>query len=164
MVGKTTLAWILLAVATTSVAAQIEPAPTPARAAQASPAVAPETRTIKLDLDQLIDIDAAFGHAEFNPSARREMWKDPMVRLEYGLAREQWAAQWGGMPNSWPPATIGASILLRPPAGPRLIFPVSWASDWEQLTPQEKIGRLTEDALYAGIYAGIIAGILRALR
>jgi len=159
MVGRTTLAWILLAVAAAGAAAQSDRVPTPA-----APTVAPENRPIKLDLDQLIDIDEAFGHAEFNPSARREIWKDPMVRLEYGLAREQWAAQWGGMPNSWPPATIGASILLRPPAGPRLIFPVPWATDWDYLTPQERIGRLTEDALYAGIYAGIIAGILRALR
>ena len=119
---------------------------------------------LKLNLDQLIDIDQSFGHAEFNPAVRREMWRDPMVRLEYGVAREMWAAQRGGLAGSGIPWSISTSVMMQPGVSPRLIFAGPWAADWDRLTAQERIGRIAEGAVYAGIVAGIIAGLAHSLK
>ena len=119
----------------------------------------PATRPLTLDLDKLFDLHGEQGHAEFNSTLRRVWWSDPMVRLSYGVAREEAAARRGGLVGY--PAPFSASAMMSRPPGPdlRLVLAGPFASDWHDLSGQEKVGRIAEGA----VYYGLIYGILRAL-
>ena len=145
-----------LLIAAASAAAQ-PPAPTPA-ADPSSPGLA-ATRPLSLDLDKYFDLHRERGHAEFDASLRRAWWNDPMVRLSYGVAREEAAARRGGLVGY--PAPFSASAMMSLPPGPnlRLVLAGPFASDWHDLSTQEKVGRIAESAAYYGL----IYGILRAL-
>jgi hypothetical protein len=130
----------------------------PSTAPQAAPTASGE-RTLTLNLDQLLDLNIERGHAEFDSAMRREAWKNPMVRLEWGLQREQWAMRRGFIGGSGIPWGVSTSIAFQPGVNPKLVMKGPWAEDWHELTPEEKIGRLLE----TGAYAGLIIGLLHAL-
>jgi hypothetical protein len=133
--------------------------PVPAPSPTPSPAETPATRPLSLGLDKLFDLQRARGHAEFNSSLRQVWWNDPMVRLSYGVAREEAAARRGGLVG-YPAAFSATAMMSRPPgADLRLVLAGPFASDWHDLSAQEKFGRIAEGAAYYGL----IYGILRAL-
>ena len=137
-------ALVLLGVA----AAAEEPAATP------TPTPAPQPFSLKLS--DLIEAGQERGHAEFDLGVRREMWHDPMVRLAYAVGREEASqVRWGS-----PPLTATRLLLPSPAMDFRLVLAGPFASDWHELTPQEKIGRVAESA----VYWGLIVGLARALR
>ncbi|MFI5143533.1 MAG: hypothetical protein ACHQQS_13570 [Thermoanaerobaculales bacterium] len=150
-------AMAFLVLAATLAWAQV-PAPPPDTPGPATP-TAPQ-RTVTMNLDQLIDFNQERGHAEFDPAWRREAWKDPMVRLEWGIAREQWTMQRGFVGGSGIPWGVSSYMRFQSGVDPRLVLRGPWAADWHELTPQEKIGRIVE----TGVYAGLIIGLLHALR
>jgi hypothetical protein len=121
----------------------------------------PETqRKLTLNLNDLIEFQQERGHAEFDIGARRELWQDPMVRLAVGLAREQAAGTRGGLVGAHGAWNASSLLVTMPGADPRLVLAGPFASDWHELTPQEKVGRVAEQA----VYLGLIVGILRNLR
>jgi hypothetical protein len=140
-----------LLVALVPAVAEEPPAPTP----QAPAAGAPTP--FKLDLANLLALPDEEGHAEFNLGLRREFWNDPMVRLAYDLRREQ-ASQ---MRFDVMPWTANDWLLAMP--GPDLgqVLAGPFASDWHELTPQEKIGRISEGVVYWGLFVGILSSIRR---
>ena len=98
------------------------------------------------------------GHAEFAASMRRFMWQDPMIRLQYGLDQAAWDAQRGGIKMAMP-YSIAARVALQPGVDPRLVLSGPFAADWNDLTPQEKIGRIAEDVTYAGLVIGLLSAL-----
>ena len=88
---------------------------------------------------------------------RRAMWDDPMTRLAFGMVREQ-ASQmrWGPLP-----LTATGRLVPMPGAYPRLVLSGPFASDWNDLTPQEKIGRISEGVVYWGLIIGILSSFHR---
>ncbi len=143
------------------IAAVVAPAdpPVPAPSPTPSPPERPATRPLSLDLDKLFDLQRERGHAEFDSSLRQVWWSDPMVRLSFGVAREEAAARRGGLIGY--PAPFSATAMMALPPGPdlRLVLAGPFASDWHDLSTQEKFGRIAEGAAYYGL----IYGILRAL-
>ncbi len=133
--------------------------PVPAPSPTPSPPEQRATRPLALDLDRLFDLQRERGHAEFDTSVRQVWWNDPMVRLSYGVAREEAAARRGGLVGY--PAPFSATAMISRPPGPdlRLVLAGPFASDWHDLSTQEKVGRIAEGAAYYGL----IYGILRAL-
>lgn len=142
---------LLLAVA----AAAADPPPaTPAPAEKGQQA-------FRLGLDQLFGIDQEHGHTEFDTSMRRAIWRDdPMVRLAVAVDREGAAARRGGLVGYPAPFSSTTLLVTMPGPDPRLVFAGPWAADWNDLSAQEKIGRIAESA----VYTGLIIGILHALR
>ncbi len=133
-------------------AAQEAPAPTPAPAA----APAPPTQPFKLHLRDLIEMQGERGHAEFDMGFRREWFADPMVRLAYTVGREE-ASQFRGGP---PPITATTFLMSAPRPDMGLVLAGPFGRDWEQLTTQEKIGRMTETAVTWSLFIALA----RALR
>ncbi len=133
--------------------------PVPAPSPSPSPPERPATRPLSLDLGKLLDLQRERGHAEFNASLRQAWWNDPMVRLSFAAAREEAAVRRGGLVGY--PAPFSAATMMSLPPGPdlRLVLAGPFASDWHDLSTQEKFGRIAEGAAYYGL----IYGILRAL-
>jgi hypothetical protein len=127
------------------------PLPEPTPTAEAS------ERQFSLNLDRILD---QRGHSEFDLSLRREIWSDPVVRLGFGLDREESALRRGGLVGYPAPFTAGSLWVPRPGVDPRLVLAGPFAADWHDLSPQEKIGRVAETV----VYYGIIFEIVRALR
>ena len=155
-------ATLVLACSFVAALAAAQPAPAPPSAPAPAPTPAPEVakRPLTLDLDRAVNLEPDRGHAEFDMTSRREVWADPMVRLGMALGREE-AAATSGRGISFPPAlSPGYLLATTPGADPRLILKGPWAEDWHDLSTQEKIGRIAEDA----VYAGLIIGILHSLR
>ncbi|HVN76455.1 MAG TPA: hypothetical protein VMT19_09070 [Thermoanaerobaculaceae bacterium] len=126
--------------------------PTPAPAAVVK-------RPLTLNLDHLLDTIPESGHAEFNSEARRDLWNDPMERLAIAVAREEAAAR-SGRGIAFPAPLAASNLLFTVPGpNPRFVLSGPWAADWADLTPQEKIGRIAEGAVYAGLILGILAGL-----
>jgi len=148
--GFVTLGLLLLAAA---VPAADEPAAVPAP--EATPPTA--TRPLKLNLKELVELRGERGHAEFDLGLRRTMWDDPMIRLAFGMAREQGSQMRGGPL----PLTATGRLIPMPGADLRLVLSGPFASDWHDLTPQEKIGRIGEGAVYWGLIIGILSTIHR---
>ncbi len=148
------LASLLLAGA----AAAADP-PAPAAAPTPSPAERPATRPLSLDLDKFFDLQRERGHAEFNASLRQVWWSDPMVRLSVGVAREEAAARRGGLVGY--PAPYSATAMMSLPPGPdlRRVLAGPFASDWHDLSTQEKFGRIAEGAAYYGLFYGILRAL-----
>ncbi|HVN32464.1 MAG TPA: hypothetical protein VMT45_10810 [Thermoanaerobaculaceae bacterium] len=144
-----TLGFLLVALA--SAVAEEPPGPTPP-----APAAAAAAR-FKLDLANLLALPEEGGHAEFNLGLRRESWNDPMVRLAYALGREQ-ASQ---MRFDVMPWTANDWLLAMPGPGLGQVLAGPFASDWHDLTPQEKIGRISEGVVYWGLFIGILSSIHR---
>jgi hypothetical protein len=104
-----------------------------------------------------LGLDPALGetwakHSEFNPSFRREIWSDPMVRLGFALSREEAAARQGGLVGY--PVLFVTAGGLQVPAAPgdlRLVLSGPLARDWHDLSPEEKFGRMTETVVYYGL-------------
>ncbi len=139
------------------VVAAVAAAEPPATPTPAPPAVV--NRPLTLNLDHLLDTIPEHGHAEFNTDARRDLWNDPMARLALAIGREETAAR-SGRGIAFPPQFSAATMLVTAPgADPRLVLSGPWASDWADLTPQEKIGRIAEGAVYYGLIVGILAGL-----
>ena len=133
-------------------AADPPPAPTPAPSGVVN-------RPLTLNLNELIDLRPDQGHAEFNSTARRDLWNDPMARLAVAIGREEAAAR-TGRGIAFPAPMSAANLLITAPgADPRLVLSGPWASDWADLTPQERIGRIAEGAVYAGLLVGILRGL-----
>jgi|NGEPerStandDraft_6_1074524.scaffolds.fasta_scaffold04514_5 hypothetical protein len=153
------MAFALLALFTIAGATAAADPPVPAPSPSPSPAERPATRPLSLDLDKLFDLQRERGHAEFDTSLRQVWWNDPMVRLSFGVAREEAAARRGGLVGY--PAPFSATAMMSRPPGPdlRLVLTGPFASDWHDLSTQEKFGRIAEGAAYYGL----IYGILRAL-
>ncbi len=127
------------------------PAPTPVSQADAQP-----PQAFKLDLDKLDESLLDRGHAEFEIGMRRFIWQDPMVRLEMAVQREQWRQKYAGLVVGLP-TSISANFAFQRGVNPRLILAGPFASDWQDLTPQEKIGRIAESATYAGLVIGLLS-------
>lgn len=121
-----------------------------------TPSPTPPPRLLKLSLSDLIGSQEERGHAEFDLGLRREMWRDPMVRLAFAVSREQASQMRGG------PVPLTATNLLVPAPNVdfRLVLAGPFASDWYDLTTQERIGRIAETA----VYWGLIVGLARAVR
>ncbi len=146
------LASLLLASATAS--GQEPPAAPPSPTPAAAPA-----RTLTLNLNDLVEFQQERGHAEFDLGMRRELWQDPMVRLAIGLAREQSAETRGGLVGAPGPWSATSLLVTVPGADPRLVLAGPFASDWHELTPQEKVGRVAEQAVYLGLIIGILSNL-----
>jgi len=148
--GYATLGLLLLAAA-----APAADEPAAVRTPEATPPAA--TRPLKLNLKELVELREERGHAEFDLGLRRTMWDDPMIRLAFGMTREQ-ASQmrWGSMP-----LTATGRLIPMPGADPRLVLSGPFASDWNDLTPQEKIGRISEGVVYWGLIIGILSSFHR---
>jgi hypothetical protein len=131
---------------------QSPPIPSPA------PPRAPE-KTLKLSLKDLVEFQQERGHAEFDLGMRRELWQDPMVRLAMGVTREQAAAARGGLVGAPGPWSATSLLVPMPGADPRLVLAGPFASDWHDLTPQEKVGRVAEQAVYLGLIVGILSNL-----
>jgi hypothetical protein len=120
---------------------------------------APPARALKLNLNDLLELQQERGHAEFDTALRRELWKDPMIRLAIGVSREQAAAARGGLvgyPGPWSAANL---LVTMPGADPRLVLAGPFASDWRDLTTGEKIGRTAEGVVYLGLIVGILSSL-----
>jgi hypothetical protein len=115
------------------------------------------TRPFKLNLNELVELREERGHAEFDLGFRRATWDDPMTRLAFGVAREQ-ASQmrWGSLPLN---AT--SRLIPMPATDLRLVLSGPFGSDWSDLTPQEKIGRVGEGVVYWGLIIGILSSLHR---
>lgn len=148
--GFATVSLLLLAAA-----APAADGPAAVRTPETSPPAA--TRPFKLNLKELVELREERGHAEFDLGLRRAMWDDPMIRLAFGMAREQ-ASQmrWGPLP-----LTATSRLIPMPGADLRLVLSGPFASDWHELTPQEKIGRIGEGVVYWGLIFGILSAIHR---
>ena len=83
-----------------------------------------------------------------------------MVRLSFGLAREEAASRGSGIVSTRPPMTAGGLLVVPPGADMRLVLAGPFASDWHTLSGQEKFGRIAEGA----VYYGLIIGLVHALR
>jgi hypothetical protein len=127
-----------------------EPLATPTPAPTAAP------QRLKLNLNDWLEPKEERGHAEFDLGLRREIWRDPMVRLAFAVSREEASLMRGGPV----PLTATSLLMPRPGADPRLVLSGPFASDWHELTNQEKIGRIAESA----VCWGLILGLARALR
>jgi hypothetical protein len=142
----------LLALATTALASDEPPAaPTP----DTSPP--PPPQALKLHLNEIVDLRQERGHAEFDLGLRQEFWKDPMVRLAYGISREQ-ASQMRGGPV---PLTATNLLITMPSADLRRVLAGPFARDWSDLTTEEKIGRITESAVYWSLAIAILSSLHR---
>ena len=80
-----------------------------------------------------------------------------MVRLAYWISREE-ASQMRGGPV---PLTATNLLITMPGADPRLVLAGPFAPDWRDLTTQEKIGRISEGAVYWGLIVGILSSFHR---
>ena len=80
-----------------------------------------------------------------------------MVRLSVGVAREEAAARRGGLVGY--PAPYSATAMMSLPPGPdlRRVLAGPFASDWHDLSTQEKFGRIAEGAVYYGLIYGILS-------
>ncbi len=124
-----------------------------------TPAPAPQKR-ITLNLNDLIGFQQERGHAEFDRGMRLELYRDPMVRLAIGLAREQAAATRGGLVGAQGGPWTATSLLVTiPGADPRLVLAGPFAFDWHELTTQERIGRVAEQGVFLGLLVGILSGL-----
>ena len=130
----------------------------PPQAPSATPPPAP-ARTLKLSLKDLVEFQQERGHAEFDLGMRRELWQDPMVRLAMGVTREQAAGARGGLVGAPGPWSATSVFMTMPGADPRLVLAGPFASDWHDLTPQEKVGRVAEQAVYLGLIVGILSNL-----
>ncbi len=148
---------LLASLLVTGVAAAEPPAPTPAPGQGVPPAA---TRRLSLDLDTVLAPPQERGHAEFDSSLRRVWWSDPMVRLSFGLAREEAASHGSGIVSTRPPMTAAGLLAVPPGADMRLVLAGPFASDWHTLSGQEKFGRIAESA----VYYGLIIGLVHAMR
>ena len=148
--GFATLGLVLLAAA-----APATDEPTAVRPPEATPP--PVMLPFKLNLKDLVELREERGHAEFDLGFRRAMWDDPMTRLAFGMAREQ-ASQmrWGPLP-----LTATGRLIPMPGSDLKLVLSGPFASDWNDLTPQEKIGRISEGVVYWGLIIGILSSIYR---
>jgi hypothetical protein len=120
---------------------------------------APPERTLKLNLNDLLELQQERGHAEFDTALRRELWKDPMIRLAIGISREQAATARGGLVGYRGPWSAANLLVTMPGVEPRLVLAGPFASDWRDLTTGEKIGRATEGVVYLGLIAGILSSL-----
>jgi hypothetical protein len=145
-----TLGFLLVVAA--PVIAEVPP-PTPA---PEGPIAAP-TSAPRLDLGDLSALQEGRGHAEFDLGLRREIWNDPMTRLAYGISREQASQMRGG---AVPPSATDMLVVM-PGPDLRQVLAGPYASDWHDLTTQEKIGRIGEGAVYWGLVIGILSSIHR---
>jgi hypothetical protein len=150
---RASLAILALLVLSTAALASDEPpaAPTP----ETSPP--PPPQVLKLDLNEIVDLRQERGHAEFDLGLRREVWRDPMVRLAFFVTREE-ASQMRGGPV---PLTATNSLINMPSADLRLVLAGPFAPDWRDLTTQEKIGRISEGVVYWGLVVGILSSLHR---
>jgi hypothetical protein len=128
------------------------PLPEPTPTAEAS------ERPLSLGLDRVLD-PRERGHSEFDLSLRREIWSDPMVRLAFGIGREEAAARRGGLVGYPVPFTAGSFQAPLPGADLRLVLSGPFAADWHDLSPQEKVGRVAETVVYYGIIFEILRGL-----
>jgi hypothetical protein len=145
------LASILIAGGATGAGQADNPPPGPA------PTVDTPERLLLLDLNRALD---ERGRAEFDLSLRRDAWSDPMVRLGFGVAREEAAARWGGLVGYPVAFTAGSFQVPPPPVDLRLVLSGPFAADWQDLSPQERVVRVTETV----VYYGLIFEILRELQ
>jgi hypothetical protein len=97
-------------------------------------------------------------------SLRREAWSDPMVRLAFGIGREEAAAGRGGLVGYPVPFTAGGLQAPLPGADLRLVVSGPFAADWHDLSPQEKVARVAETVVSYGIIFEILRGLLGRLR
>ena len=79
--------------------------------------------------------------------------------------------RWSGSPSGWPasrprrcagaraPDRHGKLLITHAELRPRLVLSGPFASDWNDLTPQEKIGRINEGVVYWGLIIGILSSI-----
>ncbi len=120
----------------------------------ARPAPSPP-QTFRLNLDKGDQWLLDRGHAEFERGMRQFIWQDPMVRLEMAVQKEQWRQRYAGL-GAVLPASISANVAFQQGVSPRLILAGPFASDWQDLTTQERIGRVAETATYAGLIIGLL--------
>jgi hypothetical protein len=116
-------------------------------------------RPLSLNLDRVLS-EPGQGHSEFNISLRREAWSDPMVRLGFALGCEEGAARRGGLVGYPVRFTAGGLQVPPPPVDLRLVLSGPFADDWQDLSPQERVVRVTETV----VYYGLIFEILRELQ
>jgi len=154
MDARHALAIVALTFAATPAGAQEPAAPLPSPTSAPAPA-----RRMTLSLKDLIEFQQERGHAEFDLGMRRELWADPMVRLSIGMARQQEAATRGGLVGAPGPWTATSLLVKTPGVDPRLVLAGPFASDWHELTPQEKVGRVAEQAVYLGLIVGILSSL-----
>jgi hypothetical protein len=93
-------------------------------------------------------------------SLRREAWSDPMVRLAFGIGREEAAAGRGGLVGYPVPFAAGGLQAPLPGADLRLVVSGPFAADWHDLSPQEKVARVAETVVSYGIIFEILRGLL----
>jgi hypothetical protein len=153
---RTTLVLLGSLLAACAAAGAEQPKPTPAP--DGPPAAETRKQPFSLDLNRLIN-EQSLGHAEFNPALRREIWGDPMTRLAYGVSREEAAARRGGFVGYSVPFSATGVLATYPGADPRLVLSGPFASDWSELSTQEKFGRAAETAVYYGIIFELLRGM-----
>lgn len=125
------------------------PAPEPTAAGPRAP--------LRLDLGDLTTLQEGQGHAEFDLGLRREMWNDRMTRLAYAISREQ-AAQMRGAPM---PRSATDMLIVMPGPGLGQVLAGPFASDWRDLTPQERFGRMGESVVYWSLAIAILSSMHR---
>jgi hypothetical protein len=142
---------LLLAVGAAFAGDEPPAAPTP------EPTAAAPRAPLRLDLGDLTTLQEGQGHAEFDLGLRREMWNDRMTRLAYAISREQ-AAQMRGAPI---PRSATDMLIVMP--GPDLaqVLAGPFASDWRDLTPQERMGRMGESVVYWSLAIAILSSVHR---
>ena len=153
---RTTLVLLGSLLAAYAAAGTEQPKPTPAP--DGPPAAETQKRPFSLDLHRLLDQQPP-GHAEFNTTVRREIWSDPMTRLAYGVSREEAAARRGGLVGYPLPFSATGVLASYPGPDPRLVLSGPFASDWSDLSTQEKFGRAAETAVYYGIIFELLRGM-----
>ena len=145
---------VLLGSILTARGAERVPTPLPEHT---STAEAPE-RLLSLNLDRVLDQDER-GHSESDLSLRREIWSDPMVRLAFGIGREEAAARRGGLVGYPVRFTAGGLRAPLPGADLRLVLSGPLAADWHDLSTPEKIGRVAETVVCYAMIFGILRGL-----
>jgi hypothetical protein len=121
------------------------------------PTPAPPAAPFRLTLGDLARPQAGQGHAEFDLGLRQEIWSDRMVRLAYTMSREQASLMRGG---PVPPSAADMFIAM-PGVGLGSVLAGPFASDWRDLTPEERFGRMTESVVYWSLAVAILSSIHR---
>lgn len=93
---------------------------------------------------------------------RLALWDSPMSRLEFGAARELWAARHPGPVGTvmpMPLVELPVRLNFSSPGQQSLMFAGPWSAQWNQLDWQEKVATSAETALFVVVLAKAIGAV-----
>ncbi|HNX49900.1 MAG TPA: hypothetical protein PLS53_14820 [Thermoanaerobaculaceae bacterium] len=107
-------------------------------------------RAFSLDLESY-----PLGSYEASKELRLAVWDSPMTRLEFGVAREMYAARMGGIVGLGTPMGAAFRMSVGPAAPARLVFAGPWSEQWHQLEWKDQLAVAAESAFVIGVLAAV---------